>query len=237
VNTNWYTDTGATVHITGELEKLTVRDKYHGNDQVHAASGAGMRISQVGQSFVRTPKHNLVLNNVLYIPEASKSLASVHHLTSENNVFIEYHPDHFAIKDQATRRTLLRGNCEGGLYPLKPSSSSLFNKVSLGATKASTSRWHSRLGHPSSTIVNQVLSKNSIPFVSESNKDQVCDACQKGKSHQLPYPVSTSVSSSPLELVFSDVWGPHYKKSTLCQHLYMVAIWLFWLHLESVASK
>jgi histone deacetylase 1/2 len=28
------------------------------------------------------------------------------------------------------------------------------------------------------------------------------------KSHQLPYPKSTSVSTSPLELVFSDVWGP-----------------------------
>jgi len=26
--------------------------------------------------------------------------------------------------------------------------------------------------------------------------------------HQLPYPKSTSVSTSPLELVFSDVWGP-----------------------------
>jgi histone deacetylase 1/2 len=28
------------------------------------------------------------------------------------------------------------------------------------------------------------------------------------KSHQLLYPKSTSVSTSPLELVFSDVWGP-----------------------------
>jgi histone deacetylase 1/2 len=36
----------------------------------------------------------------------------------------------------------------------------------------------------------------------------VCDACQKGKSHQLPYPKSFSESSAPLELVFSDVWGP-----------------------------
>jgi hypothetical protein len=36
----------------------------------------------------------------------------------------------------------------------------------------------------------------------------VCDACQKAKSHQLPYPKSSSVSSVPLELVFSDVWGP-----------------------------
>jgi histone deacetylase 1/2 len=36
----------------------------------------------------------------------------------------------------------------------------------------------------------------------------VCDACQRAKSHQLPYPKSTSISNHPLELVFSDVWGP-----------------------------
>jgi histone deacetylase 1/2 len=64
-----------------------------------------------------------------------------------------------------------------------------------------------RLGHPSSVVVHQVLRDNSIPF-SESNKESVCDACQMAKSHQLPYPKSTSVSNSPLELVFSDVWGP-----------------------------
>jgi hypothetical protein len=29
-----------------------------------------------------------------------------------------------------------------------------------------------------------------------------------GKAHQLPYPKSSSVSSVPPELVFSDVWGP-----------------------------
>jgi hypothetical protein len=36
----------------------------------------------------------------------------------------------------------------------------------------------------------------------------VCDACQKAKSHQLPYPKSFSVSTVPLQIVFSDVWGP-----------------------------
>lgn len=36
----------------------------------------------------------------------------------------------------------------------------------------------------------------------------ICDACQKGKSHQLSYPCSTSVSSAPLELIFSHVLGP-----------------------------
>jgi hypothetical protein len=34
------------------------------------------------------------------------------------------------------------------------------------------------------------------------------NACQQTKSHQLLYPISTSASKAPLELIFSDVWGP-----------------------------
>jgi hypothetical protein len=56
VDTNWYTKTDATDHITGELEKLTVWDKYHDKDQVHTTNGACMRINQIGQSFICTPK-------------------------------------------------------------------------------------------------------------------------------------------------------------------------------------
>jgi len=41
VDTNWYADSGATDHITAELEKMTVRDRYHGSDQVHTANGSG----------------------------------------------------------------------------------------------------------------------------------------------------------------------------------------------------
>jgi hypothetical protein len=33
VDTNWYTDTAATDHITSELDKLTVQNKYKGSDR------------------------------------------------------------------------------------------------------------------------------------------------------------------------------------------------------------
>jgi hypothetical protein len=33
-NPNWYLDSGATDHITGELEKLTMHERYGGNDQI-----------------------------------------------------------------------------------------------------------------------------------------------------------------------------------------------------------
>jgi histone deacetylase 1/2 len=56
-------------------------------------------------------------------------------------------------------------------------------------------------------VVQQVLRKNKIAYTLGSTP-YVCDSCQLAKSHQLPYPISSSVSTAPLEQVFSDVWGP-----------------------------
>jgi hypothetical protein len=78
VDTNWYADSGATDHITGDLEKLMTRDKYLGHDQVHTVNGSGMAIDQVGHSTIRTLLRDLCLNNVLYVHEASKNLVSIH---------------------------------------------------------------------------------------------------------------------------------------------------------------
>jgi hypothetical protein len=55
VDTNWYMVTGATDHITGELQKLTIHNKYTGNEQVHAANGVGMVIGYVGHSILHSP--------------------------------------------------------------------------------------------------------------------------------------------------------------------------------------
>jgi hypothetical protein len=111
-------DSGATDHITGELEKLIVRNKYQGGDQIHMASGAGMDISHIGHAVVNTPHHFIQLNNILYVPRLRKNLISVHRLTIDNSIFIELHPFFFLIKDQKIRRILLKGRCVGGLYPL-----------------------------------------------------------------------------------------------------------------------
>jgi hypothetical protein len=205
VDTNWYTDTGATDHITGELEKLAVREKYHGSDQIHTTSGAGMSIKHIGQTTIRTPDRNLHLVDVLHVPSTKKNLVSVHKLASDNNVFLEFHPNFFLIKDRDTKTILLEGPCNKGMYPL-PSTTGA--KQAFGVNKVSFDRWHSRLGHASVPIVEKVLRTHKLSFFVDSNKDSVCDACQQAKSHQLPYPTSTSVSSHPLELVFSDVWGP-----------------------------
>lgn len=202
---NWYMDTGATNNITSDLEKLVIRDKYNGGDQIHTASGAGMEIKHIGHPIVHTPTHDLHLNNILHVPKAAKNLVSVHRLTKDNSIFLEFHPNYFLIKDQITKNIILRGACRRGLYPLPPSSTI---KQAFGVVKPSFERWHSRLGHASAPIVSKVISMNNLPCLGESNKESVCDTCQKAKSHQLPYPKFHSVSSQPLQLIFLDVWEP-----------------------------
>lgn len=129
VDTNWYIDSGATDHITSELDKLTVKDKYAGNDQVHTASGSGMDINHVGRTIIHTPTHKLYLNNVLHVSDTKKNLISAYRLMLDNHAFIELHPSFFLIKDQATKMPLLRGRCRAGLCPL-PSSTLHINKLS-----------------------------------------------------------------------------------------------------------
>jgi hypothetical protein len=61
---------------------------------------------------------------------------------------------------------------------------------------------------PSFFIVQRVIKDFDLPYLAQEINDSICDACQCAKSHQLPYPKSISISQQPLELVFSNVWGP-----------------------------
>jgi hypothetical protein len=126
-------------------------------------------------------------------------------------VFFEFHPWYFLLKDQHTKNLLLRGRCRNGLYPLPLAawvSNQPLNKRVLATVKPTLACWHHRLGHVSLPIVQHVVNKNGLPSSKEVVDVSVCDACQRAKSHQLPFPKSTNVSKVPLELVFSDVWGP-----------------------------
>jgi histone deacetylase 1/2 len=222
VDTNWYADSGATDHVTSNLEKLSFHEKYGGRDQVHTANGTGMLISNIGHTTLHSPVRNIYIKNILHVPTAQKSLASVHRLAKDNNALLEFHSNFFLIKDKATRRILHQGRCEGGLYPLElKSTGARVHKHVLGVNKPSTERWHSRLGHPSSTIVSHVLRNNKLPCNSDLNIESICDSCQRAKSHQLPYSKSHNISSTPLELVHSDIWGP--APTSVGRHTYYVS--------------
>ena len=68
-------------------------------------------------------------------------------------------------------------------------------------------------------LIAYILITSLIIF--QVNKDVICDACQQGKSHQLPFLLSTRVTTSPLEIIYSDVWGP--TQTSVSGHEYYVS--------------
>jgi hypothetical protein len=183
-----------------------MHDAYSGNDQIHATNDLGMDITCIGNTIIPTPTRYLVLQNVLHVPSTHKNLISIHHFALDNDTFIEFHPYFFLINDQKMRKRLLHGPCKGGLYPLPPLTSK-FQKLVLSAIRIPVDRWHNRLSHRD--IVHRIISESNLPCAPfDSSSESMCDACACAKAHQLPFLVSSSHSSTPLELMFSDVWGP-----------------------------
>ena len=66
--------------------------------------------------------------------------------------------------------------------------------------------WHARLGHASSSRVQQLASRGLLGSVSTENFD--CVSCQLGKQLALPFNSSESLSTDIFDFIHSDVWGP-----------------------------
>ena len=113
---HWILDTGATDHLTNDLDRLHFHERYGGKDQVQVANGAGLSISHIGHSTI--PGSSLRLRNILRLPHIHQHLLFVYRLVLDNDVFVEFHRFFFLVKDIATKKILLRGSTRGGLYPI-----------------------------------------------------------------------------------------------------------------------
>jgi hypothetical protein len=191
-----------------------------------------LHIHHIGSSILCSSNKNFFLNNILHVPHINQNLLSVYQFTKDNNVFFEFHPSFFCVKDLFSGVTLLSGKSKNGLYPLH-SLQWLIKPTALLRERVSVEQWHSRLGHPAFRIVRQVLSSYHLP-ISKNKTLPVCHACQLDKSHRFPFSFSSSRSSFPLELIFTDVWGPAPKLSYNGNRYYVCFvddfskfIWLF----------
>ena len=101
--------------------------------------------------------------------------------------------------------------------------------------------WHSRLDHPSKRILSDVLSKLKI---NENTNFEFCSSCKFGKSHKLPFTSSELHTSSILELVYADVWGPSSILSVEGYRYYICFVddftcfsWIFPMKFKSEAKE
>jgi histone deacetylase 1/2 len=71
---------------------------------------------------------------------------------------------------------------------------------------ATADLWHRRLGHPTSCILNLLVSKNKIVCTSRHSLAQ-CQACPLGTSSRLLLRPRGHKTTAPLDLIFSDIRG------------------------------
>lgn len=73
-------------------------------------------------------------------------------------------------------------------------------------SKTSLASWHYRLGHPSASILNTLVSRFSLHVSSTLHKNLSYSDCLLNKSHKLPFSQTSIVSTRPLDYVFTDLW-------------------------------
>ncbi|KAL4588192.1 hypothetical protein LXL04_001074 [Taraxacum kok-saghyz] len=188
VDPSWYVDSGATDHIAPYLQRMNLAEEYQGTDKLQVGNGTNLHISHIAS----TSLHNLKLPYVLIVPHITKRLVSASKLSRDNNVYLELWPNRCVVKS-LQGRILLSGDVHDGLYRLPSSSNTPHNSsspdVALVGIRTSLHGWHNRLAHLHASLLRHLVSSFNLPL--SSNKfPNVCDACQLGKSHRFPLPVS-----------------------------------------------
>ena len=98
-NNSWLLDSGATHHMTSDLDNLALHTPYNDNDAVLIGDGSPLPIMHSGSLSFPSSSKPLSLNNVLCVPNIHKNLISVYRLCNANKVSVEYFPAHFQVKD------------------------------------------------------------------------------------------------------------------------------------------
>ncbi|WVZ01941.1 hypothetical protein V8G54_022747 [Vigna mungo] len=123
-NHHYLLDSGATHHVTTDLNNFIVYHPYTGPDSLFVGDGSGLHISHSGTLKL----HDITLPNVLCVPSMKQNVLSVSKLTKETNYALIFLPDSFVMKDLQTGHTKVKGPCVNDVY-IWPSSSPSVNHL------------------------------------------------------------------------------------------------------------
>ena len=137
-DTEWYTNTGETSHMTNDAAPLDKSDPYIDNQWIFVGNGQSLPISHIGYISSLIASHPLKMFDVLLVPHITKNLLSISKLTRENNCLVTFSSSGFTIQDLATRTVVGVRRCEKGLYILNRGHASFLSSISQCNSRASS---------------------------------------------------------------------------------------------------
>ena len=111
-----FLDARATHHLSQNQNNCHNVQPYQGDNQVTMDNGKKLKISNFGFKAFQIPHRFFHLQFTFHVPHLATNLISVSKFCHDNHSYFEFHPTFFCIKDYLTKKTLLQGNIERGLY-------------------------------------------------------------------------------------------------------------------------
>ena len=74
---NWLLDSGASHHVTADLNNFSFHKTYDGTDDIMIRDGTGLPISHTGSTTLSRPSQSFSLSNVLCVPTIKRNLVSI----------------------------------------------------------------------------------------------------------------------------------------------------------------
>ena len=200
----WFFDSAYCNHMTLHSSLFSKLNLAPHPLYIHIVDGSTMHGNSLG--FVSI--FDLSVPGVFHVPDISYNLRSVGQLAELGYRLIFYYSG-CIVQDLRTGQELGTGPRVERMFPVDNLHLPLVAPVSVAAAVSSLpsfALWHSRLGHASSSRVQQLASRGLLGSVSKDNFD--CTSCQLGKQPTLSFNNNESISNSNFELIHSDVWGP-----------------------------
>ncbi|KAJ4972635.1 hypothetical protein NE237_005809 [Protea cynaroides] len=119
----WYSDTGASHHLTPDIENLQISSPYEGNDTVQIGNGQGLPISNIGSATIPYSPSPLKFRKILHYHTAVVYLLSIHQFSIDNNCEFIFDKFNCCVKDKTNEAILYHGPVKHGFYLFRFSAS------------------------------------------------------------------------------------------------------------------
>nr|GEW83058.1 uncharacterized mitochondrial protein AtMg00810-like [Tanacetum cinerariifolium] len=209
----WVVDSGATDHVCIALSSIHNIQICTQPIYVTLPNGQHTKVTKIGSIHINSA---ITLHDVLYIPAFSYNLLSVSKLSTHLTLSILFTP--FSCYFQDHHKRIAHGSLYNGLYIIKQEPTAQPYTI-ISITNNNVALWHSRLGHPSLKVLQQIKSLST----SNTCTFHDCNICPLAKQNALPFPISESHSNALFDLIHVDIWRP-YKHPTVDQCKYFLTI-------------
>lgn len=208
---DYYLDSGASVHITSDVNNIRNASESTSIKEITAANKAVMPVLCSGDVDIVTItpkcKYSITVKDVLCVPTIATNLLSVSKLIENGNKvdFKRKCCNIYNSKNQLVGVARL----VDGVYKLNVENK--HNCLFTSSDAVKSEQWHRRMGHLNSSDLNK-MKEGAILGIDFKDKAVIdkstCVVCCQGKQSRLPFNHVATRSSEALNIIHADICGP-----------------------------